>query len=60
MTEQEALMLAQAGIDGSGTLLIDADTRSIYVPESEKFFGVESDQNVERKSSSVLKSWVTI
>lgn len=49
MTEQEALMLAQAGIDGSGTLLIDADTRSIYVPESEKFFGVESDQNVERK-----------
>ena len=47
MTEQEALMLAQAGIDGSGTLLIDADTRSIYVPESEKFFGVESDQNVE-------------
>lgn len=49
MTEQEALMLAQAGIDGSGTLLIDADTRSIYIPESEKFFGVESDQNVERK-----------
>ena len=49
MTEQEALMLAQAGIDGSGTLLIDADTRSIYFPESEKFFGVESDQNVERK-----------
>lgn len=49
MTEQEALMLAQAGIDGSETLLIDADTRSIYVPESEKFFGVESDQNVERK-----------
>lgn len=49
MTEQEALMLAQAGIDGSGTLLIDADTRSIYVPESEKIFGVESDQNVERK-----------
>lgn len=49
MTEQEALMLAQAGIDGSGALLIDADTRSIYVPESEKFFGVESDQNVERK-----------
>lgn len=49
MTEQEALMLAQAGIDESGTLLIDADTRSIYVPESEKFFGVESDQNVERK-----------
>lgn len=49
MTEQEALMLAQAGIDGSETLLIDADTRSIYIPESEKFFGVESDQNVERK-----------
>ena len=49
MTEQEALMLAQAGIDGSETLLIDADTRSIYVPGSEKFFGVESDQNVERK-----------
>lgn len=49
MTEQEALMLAQAGIDGSETLLIAADTRSIYIPESEKFFGVESDQNVERK-----------
>ena len=49
MTEQEALILAQAGIDGSETLLIDADTRSIYIPESEKFFGVESDQNVERK-----------
>ena len=54
MTEQEALMLAQAGIDGSGTLLIDADTRSIYVPESEKF------KMSREKSSSVLKSWVTI
>lgn len=49
MTEQEALLLAQAGIDGDGILLIDEDTRSIYIPESEKFFGVESDQNVERK-----------
>lgn len=56
MTEQEALMLAQAGIDGSETLLIDADTRSIYIPESEKFFGVESDQNVERKKFKCPKT----
>lgn len=48
MTLEEALLASATGTSDD-ILEINADTRSITVPESEKIFGVESDQNVERK-----------
>lgn len=54
MTLEEALLASAAGTTDD-ILEINADTRSITVPESEKIFGVESDQNVERKKFRCLK-----
>lgn len=48
MTLEEALLASATGT-ADEIFEINADTRSITVPESEKIFGVESDQNVERK-----------
>lgn len=48
MTLEEALLASATGTSDE-IFEINADTRSITVPESEKIFGVESDQNVERK-----------
>lgn len=48
MTVEEALLASATGT-ADEIFEINADTRSITVPESEKIFGVESDQNVERK-----------
>lgn len=48
MTVEEALLASATGT-ADEIFEINADTRSITVPKSEKIFGVESDQNVERK-----------
>ena len=58
MTEQEALMLAQAGIDGSGTLLIDADQYTFLSQKNS--LELNLIKMSREKSSSVLKSWVII
>lgn len=54
MTIEEALAVASTGNTESlrtanSELIIDDVSRTIYIPDSEKIFGVESDENTDRK-----------
>lgn len=53
MTEQEALAVALAEQElvkpVNDILMIDPETRTINVPDSERLFGVQSDEKAERK-----------
>lgn len=54
MTIEEALAVASTGNAESlqtanSELIIDDVSRTIYIPDSEKIFGVESDENTDRK-----------
>lgn len=54
MTIEEALAVASTGNveslqTANSELIIDDVSRTIYIPDSEKIFGVESDENTDRK-----------
>lgn len=53
MTEQEALAVALEEQElvkpVNDILMIDPETRTINVPDSERLFGVQSDEKAERK-----------